>query len=661
VRSSIGLVPGQHKIIYSKLSEDNPGCVDIHDIYQYDLKTKQEKRLTFGLRANNPSVSHDGKKIVFLYQKDGTTNLGLIDINGKHFKRLTFFENGEQVYNPKFSEDDSYIVFGYSYRNGRDIAAVDSNAANFRYLIKNKYDERYPFIKNGKLYYACDKTGIFNLYSYNFTTKKTKQLTNVIGGAFMPDVRSDGTIVYAGYIESGYKIFEITPSKQSGVDPAKKYIWTNDPPLGKDKPNGDINKFNIAALRNYNDKIVPDYKPEKYTDTFTKMSFFPFIRYDNYNTSNSGIDKIKPGLYLTSSDMLNKYSLFAGADVNKRMEYDLFLTLNYNDKLPLLYGLGLKPDLSLELYSVSRKTNVDLVFDSTAAGYRVPTDVTYNLFEVDLAAKQRIFNRWNNLEFRFTFSRYTAALGSFIFPHTAILYPSTSNEYFIGRNIQLKYSYRRIHPSVDMDINPVGRKIEIKYDYEFNKYNPDGQYKINNGMLVPLYQDYNFSKFELNLEEAFPVGNDQTLTAKLRAGAIIGPTVPDFFNFYLGGLIGMKSYPFYAVSGNKIGWLNLTYRFPIWRNIDARIGQLYIDKIFFSVFGDIGNAWNGKFPKLNKFKKGAGAEIRIKINSFYVFPTSLFFSAAYSFDKFTNTVLNEQITYGKKWKFYGGILFDFSL
>jgi outer membrane translocation and assembly module TamA len=180
-------------------------------------------------------------------------------------------------------------------------------------------------------------------------------------------------------------------------------------------------------------------------------------------------------------------------------------------------------------------------------------------------------------------------------------------------------------------------------------------------MLVPVYQDYNFSKFELNLEEAFPVGNDQTLTAKLRAGAILGPTVPDFFNFYLGGLIGMKSYPFYAISGNRIGWLNLTYRFPIWRGIDTRIGQLYIDKIFFSVFGDLGNAWNGKFPKLNKFKKGAGAEIRIKINSFYVFPTSLFFSAAYSFDKFTNTVLNEQITYGKKWKFYGGILFDFSL
>ena len=81
-------------------------------------------RLTYNLRANNPSVSHDGKKIVFLFQKDGTTNLGSVDIDGKNFKRLTFFENGEQVYNPKYSPDDSYVIFDYSYANTRDIAKV---------------------------------------------------------------------------------------------------------------------------------------------------------------------------------------------------------------------------------------------------------------------------------------------------------------------------------------------------------------------------------------------------------------------------------------------------------------------------------------------------------------------------------------------------------
>lgn len=135
--------------------------------------------------------------------------------------------------------------------------------------------------------------------------------------------------------------------------------------------------------------------------------------------------------------------------------------------------------------------------------------------------------------------------------------------------------------------------------------------------------------------------------------------MPDFFDFYLGGLLGMKGYPFYAISGNELGWLNLTYRFPLFRNIDTRVGHLYIDKIYMSVYGDIGNAWNGAMPKLNDFKKGAGAELRVKINSFYLFPTSIFFNAAYSFDRFTREVIGEEITYGKEWLFYGGILFDF--
>ena len=83
-------------------------------------------------------------------------------------------------------------------------------------------------------------------------------------------------------------------------------------------------------------------------------------------------------------------------------------------------------------------------------------------------------------------------------------------------------------------------------------------------------------------------------------------------------------------------------------------------RLYLSVHGDFGNAWNGDIPEFNDFKKGAGAELRIKMISFYLFPTSLFFNASYSFDEFDKTVNDEIITYGKEWRLYGGILFDFS-
>jgi Tol biopolymer transport system component len=660
VRSTFSILP-DGRILYAKLSEKNENWINIHDLYVYDMKKEEEKRITRGLRANNPSLSHDGRKVVFVFQKDGTSNLGIVNIDGSGFKRLTFFENGEQVYNPKFGDDDSFIVFDYSYHEGRDIARVDTNGANFEFVLNTTKDERNPVIKNGKLYYSCDENGIFNLYEMDLSTGKRRQLTNVIGGAFMPDVANDGKIVYAGYVSTGYKIFLIAPEQSAKVNPKAHYIWKNDPPLGKDKPNGDFTAAEIDSLSRFNDYDVPNYKLYKYRGAFTRMSFFPFVRYDNYTTSSKAIDKIKPGLYFTSSDMLNRYSIFGGGAINKRMERDLFLSFEYRDRIPLLYGLGLKPQLSLEIYSVSRKSDVEIVFDPTRSDYIVPTDVTYDLFQVDVAAKQKIIGKGHNLEFRFSFSKYSAALGSFIIPHTTTLYPSMSDDYFIGRSLQLKYDYKSIHPSRDMDINPVGREVEFKYSFDFDKYNPDSEYRIEDGVLVPVFKKFNFHKVELNWKEHFEVANSQTLTLQFRGGTVIGPALPSFFDFYLGGLIGMKSYPFYAISGNSIGWLNLTYRFPLFKNIDERIGHLYLDKIFLQVFGDVGDAWTGKMPGIADVKKGAGVGFRIKLVSFYIFPTSLFFNAAYSFDKFSREVFGEKVTYGKEWRFYGGILFDFGI
>ena len=97
VRSTYSWIPDQNKILYSKITEDNPHWYNVHDIFIYDFDLDEEIRLTENLRANQPNVSHNGEKIVFLFQKDGTTNLGTINIDGTGFKALTNFENGEQV------------------------------------------------------------------------------------------------------------------------------------------------------------------------------------------------------------------------------------------------------------------------------------------------------------------------------------------------------------------------------------------------------------------------------------------------------------------------------------------------------------------------------------------------------------------------------------
>src|SRR5207249_848476 len=178
----------------------------------------------------------------------------------------------------------------------------------------------------------------------------------------------------------------------------------------------------------------------------------------------------------------------------------------------------------------------------------------------------------------------------------------------------------------------------------------------------PLYSNVDFTRVELNWKEHIPFFmNKHTVTLSARGGSILGPAVDEFFDYYAGGLVGMKGYPFYSLGGNEFATFGLTYRFPLINNIDARFLQLYFDKLYASVFTDIGDAWTGKVPRLQQFKADAGVELRLESFSFYSYPTRWFLSAAYGFDRFDRFIpfRNQTVTYGREWRFYFGVLFGF--
>ena len=119
--------------------------------------------MTHGLRAMNPKISVDGKKLVFTTDGDGTLNIGVCDADGKNITRLTKFQNGEQVYTPVWSKDGKTIAFGYSTAHNQSVALIDSDGNNFQELIHNG-DCRNPFFTSDTtLAYSWDRGGIFNI------------------------------------------------------------------------------------------------------------------------------------------------------------------------------------------------------------------------------------------------------------------------------------------------------------------------------------------------------------------------------------------------------------------------------------------------------------------------------------------------------------------
>src|SRR5262249_27627817 len=161
-------------------------------------------------------------------------------------------------------------------------------------------------------------------------------------------------------------------------------------------------------------------------------------------------------------------------------------------------------------------------------------------------------------------------------------------------------------------------------------------------------------------------GWSHTLSATVKGGTIFGPPQDEFFDFYIGGLPGMRGYPFYALGGNEYAMANLTYRVPIFQHIDIRILQMYFATMYGAFYGDIGNVTTTGNPNHysdpDKLKRDVGFELRLESFSYYAFPTRIFFSATYGLDQFSREVTatgsaEPFVTYGHEWDFHFGILF----
>jgi Tol biopolymer transport system component len=676
VRSSLSFSPDSKYIYYAQITRNNPHWSGYSDLYRFNLSEKKEDRLTYGLRAMNPKLSSDGKRVVFAFDGDGTLNVGVCDADGKNISHLTNFKNGEQVYTPVWSKDSKKIAFGYSTGHNQSVALIDSNGNNFQ-VLTHTGDCRNPFFaSDSTLTYSWDKGGIFNLYTLNLRTLNETQTTNVLGGAFLPTVNGKGDVAYVAYTSTGYKIAllhqdstVIPPAFISDKDSPGKMLHAQNLYSGLIEFKAGEQALPAANVNSLSEnQSLAQAKP--YHTVFTSISLIPLLRIDTYNKNSSGLDVIKPGVYISSSDVLDKMSIFGGADINRKLERDLFFVFEFSGRLPILYQLGLEPTASFEGYNITRSRTVSFSFPGNPDPLIFDADVTYNLSEFDFSLKQKVFSENCELKLAYALSRYSQDFGSWFYqipgdPKNNQLISATGSTYFIGNNFSLQMKYDGILRTLDKDINPIGRSFSFKYFYDTDKFNPTDSNSTDSGFRVPIYTKLNFSRLELTWNEhlALPFPR-HTLSFTLNTAAILGPVIDEFFDYYEGGLIGMRGYPFYAIGGNKAVTLNATYRFPIDANLDFRVLQIYFSKLYGSVFFDIGNAWPRESASDNFWKRDAGFELRLESFSFYAYPTRIFFSGAYGLDKFSRSVNDINITsvmYGHEWRFYFGVLFGFEL
>ena len=618
--------PDGNELAYARLRKYSHGSVYL-DIHRYDVKHGRETRLTKGLRARSPNFSPDGSQIAFVVGVDGTDNLGLMLSDGSGVQFLTQNKNGEMIFGPRWSPDGKYIVYAQGEELGRDIVLYDVMQRTTRTILKTETDARDPvFSPDGNyLYFSWDRTGIFNIYRADSNGEHIEQITNVAGGAFMPSVNDDGDLLYSTFKADGYKIVRLDDCKPL----AREVQIAHNP-----SPNEKINASHNNSSNERSNPALFSVKP--YKMTYSNIMFLPRVMLD--------YGRVKVGTYFYSSDVLDRYSILGGAAINSKLDYETFGIFEFRRFAPTLF-------LELYAYSLHMDENIEILEGEPKVG----VNVRFNIIEADIGFSYRFFNMLD-LRTAFVHSRYTSKISDFYFQD--IRWVSPDNTYFIGNHVECVIDYNGITPSIDSDIAPSsGRKINIKYHYELNDFFSDFSTDNKFGTLQEVYTDYNFHYLRLDWQEYFNIPTlNHSLGLRFRGGYIDRP-VEDFFNLFAGGLDGMRGYPYFSIEGRKMLIGSIYYRFPILRNIKKRLLFITFDKIFGGIYADAGNAFNRDKIIFKKMKKDIGFELRVSAFSFYGYPTKFFFNAAYGFSEFKNESTKRD--YGKEWRYYFGLAFDF--
>jgi hypothetical protein len=218
---------------------------------------RDRTRLTTGLRARDPDVSRDGRRIAYVTNSAGTTTLRIAErhpdgrLSGH--RRLVPSARFEQAFTPRFSPDGRHVAYGTWTTGGfRDIRIVDADTGAFYELTHDRAIDQQPaWSPDGKtLYFVSDRTGVSNVFAYDIATHALFQVTNVLTGAFQPDVSPDGkSLVYARYDHTGFDLYELPLDRSRFIPaafgapepaPAVSYIPTRVYPTHDYEPSGTV-------------------------------------------------------------------------------------------------------------------------------------------------------------------------------------------------------------------------------------------------------------------------------------------------------------------------------------------------------------------------------------------------------------------------------------
>lgn len=616
--------PSKNVIYYTKKSSiPNKHGSKFFDIYMYDLDNKKETRITKYQRAFNPIFIEKDSSIAFLSTYDGGQNIFRLNLKKNTIQKMTSYDDRSILSSLHYDEKNERLIFNRTQHHYRDIYFLSLGDSSIGEILSNPlWDERDAVYKQNKLIYSDDRSGIFNLFMIDEKTMEQSYITNVTGGAFMADINAEGKVVYSLYENGVYKIAFIDSIQM-----------INEQDVGY-SPTYFIKNEILSDVMN--DEIISESKT--YTDNFTTMFVLPRIMVD-YET-------IKPGFYFYSSEVLERLNVFGGASINKVMDVDLFFIFEFKRFYPTLFA---------EVFYLTRNIQQTNFYSS----YEIDDNLKFRLTQFNAGLRFPLFGI-TQIELISSWQVYRAFVKETIDDGTTMLMAGVAYDYYRGWVNGLKWELNNIKRLADSNINPSkGYAIHFSAMYEKNDF-ITGLNLSDAGTLTAEFADNN--TWRLNIDGSYhisiPYTNRWTLSFVTQLGWLSNNDVDPFFNFFGGGMIGMKGYPFYSIEGTRQLINEITFRIPLFTQKHIQLGWFILQNNILGFVYQSGNAWKGDF-ELSELKNSVGIQWRFNGFSFYNFPTAIELEMHRGLNIFEKNVNDDKFSYGNENRFYFKLLFGF--
>lgn len=530
------------------------------------------------LRAQEAAWHPDNHTLVFSRYSDGTHDLWTIQADGTGAERHTNFGDGTQISGIDVSPDGTKALVGLYQNYRQDLWLYDLKARTWERLIHSKADEVDPsFTPDGKVLFASDESGIFNVYTLDLTDHTVRRHTNLLGGAYAPWMTADGDLFYTGFTGHGYRNF--------GIAAADRLDVVVDYPGVCGLNDGSACAADLEEIA-FTPELLDaraasrDYSP---VESQLRVNAMPMARLSDKNVELGG------SIFL--GDLVEEHYVQGDVSFGK----DNAGSLTY-------YNSSFWPDIGLGISRYDYK-------GAYAQGEDLDglLETTDDVSVTDVKFDQRADDAW------FFLSRYWSdtlygSLGADVSQYSFRGSGSGGSwaPYVVNSGLSASLEWSNYGYNEDYWINPQGgRRVYLDYQLRHTTVvdsevsgavYDDGQ----------LFERYHYNRFELGYTEyiANPVAEHHTLQLDMQAG-FIDRNVMGWDEFIAGGRhpydwgpgnIGGNSqfsgYEGWSLSGETMIILAGAYRFPLARNMNLKLGPTYTEKVYLQLNGTIGNLWS---------------------------------------------------------------------